>query len=245
MTTEDFDLDATRAIPGFPNYRAGRDGSIWSRPRKGSAKHWTKLTPDEAHGYLGVRVREARKKRDTWLPVHKAVLLAFKGESPEGRTECCHRNGDRKDNHPDNLYWGNRKDQLDDQLKHRSQPSRTKLTPYYVWDLRRRQMKGEVIDIQAEANEKMMSPGAIKDALSGKTWKHIDPSVQLGERAVLPTGHQNPGSDKLRMTRLEELMNLWCQLTKCEQQEFLLKVGTNGSRRAAPGNSSASDQAVK
>jgi hypothetical protein len=53
-------------------------------------------------GHLYVHIGVCGKKKK--ISVHRAVLLAFVGEAPEG-FEACHNNGDAKDNRISNLRW--------------------------------------------------------------------------------------------------------------------------------------------
>jgi hypothetical protein len=227
MTTEDIEK-ATMPIPDHPDYRVGRDGSIWSRPRKGSHKHWKKLKPWEEDGYLIVRVRVQGGKKPR-LPIHRTVLRAFKGEPPEGKTQCCHLNGNSTDNRLENLYWGNDQDQIKDRVSHGTinrgeRAGRSRLTENDVNDLRGRDLAGEKIDIQAEATKRGVRYNTIWEVLKWKTWKHVNPQVKGREQAPVPARHQNLDEDDPRPTPLEELLKLWSRLTECEQQEFLLKI---------------------
>lgn len=49
--------------------------------------------------------------------VHRLVLEAFRGVSPIGM-ECCHNDGDKRNNRLDNLRWDTRRANADDRIKH-------------------------------------------------------------------------------------------------------------------------------
>lgn len=53
--------------------------------------------------------------------VHRLVLEAFVGECPDG-LECCHGNGDKRDNRLGNLRWDTRKSNCKDKWTHGAQP---------------------------------------------------------------------------------------------------------------------------
>lgn len=110
-----------RVVPGYPEYRVGDDGSVWSRyssrgnPGCALTDNWKRLNPSDRKGYRVVNICSGGKRR-TWL-VHRLVALAFLGPEPAG-CEVCHGNGDRSDNRACNLRYGTRKENMADQLNH-------------------------------------------------------------------------------------------------------------------------------
>jgi hypothetical protein len=104
-----------RDVPGFPGYRVGSDGSVWScwekiRLKKGRGfesvlgEVWRKRHPTpNGRGYLALPLR--RKGRTFTKPVHALVLLTFVGPKPSG-AECRHLDGKRQNNRLTNLVWG-------------------------------------------------------------------------------------------------------------------------------------------
>ncbi|MCM8734623.1 NUMOD4 motif-containing HNH endonuclease [Azospirillum sp. A1-3] len=87
-----------RPIPGWPEYEAGSLGSIrrvGGEPRKPSPGRF---------GHLGlVLYRDGEKPKKQW--VHRLVCAAFHGEPPRSDMQAAHRNGNPKDNRPENLRW--------------------------------------------------------------------------------------------------------------------------------------------
>lgn len=49
--------------------------------------------------------------------VHQLVLTAFVGPCPKGM-ECCHQDGNPKNNAPSNLRWDSRKANMEDSVRH-------------------------------------------------------------------------------------------------------------------------------
>lgn len=49
--------------------------------------------------------------------VHHVVLKAFVGDKPEG-LECCHNDGNYKNNHLENLRWDTRSSNVQDAIRH-------------------------------------------------------------------------------------------------------------------------------
>ena len=100
-----------RETPGFPDYLAGSDGSIWSR--KGGK--WKRLTPWlDASGQAGISLCNNGMQRKSH--VHRIILESFVGPCPDGE-ECCHNNGDSGDNRLENIRWGWRDDDVAVQLR--------------------------------------------------------------------------------------------------------------------------------
>lgn len=79
-------------IPGFPFYRVGDDGSVWTCQKCGRGAgrpgRWRRKTPKRAgKGYLWVTLCNGDVRRHEY--VHTLVLEAFVGPRPEGM-EACH-----------------------------------------------------------------------------------------------------------------------------------------------------------
>lgn len=101
-----------RQVRDFPNYYAGSDGYVYSRFRD----RWRKLTGQHnAQGYYHVRLYSADSQKTR--TVHRIIATAFHGERPEGM-QCCHNNGDKYDNRPQNLRWDTPRANAADRIKH-------------------------------------------------------------------------------------------------------------------------------
>lgn len=107
-----------REIQGFPGYRVGDDGSVWScrervypegqfgagvRYRYGLVWRRLKARPTGDYGYLDVQLYG--DGRSYHRLVHRLVLFAFVGNPPPGH-EAFHKNNDPSDNRLSNLRWG-------------------------------------------------------------------------------------------------------------------------------------------
>lgn len=119
-----------RPIPGFPNYRVGSDGSIWSRFTKA-------LWLNGKRGFTNNAIGSSWKKRKLTLArggyyrvnlcvnqvcktvlIHRIVLIAFIGPRPHKGYQGCHNNGVKTDNRPCNLRWDTCKGNHADKLQH-------------------------------------------------------------------------------------------------------------------------------
>lgn len=169
-------------IPGFPGYRVGDDGSVWScRTRKGASANttilsnvWKKLKFGTGSGYRMVNIGVGENRVPRY--VHRLVLETFIGPSTKGR-ECCHNNGKRSDNRLTNLRWDSRSANCKDAVKHGTQSNgekqwMSKLTNQDVRAIRKLWSTGEYY--QRELAEKYnVSVPSIGMLVNGKTWKYL------------------------------------------------------------------------
>lgn len=108
-----------KKIPDFPDYEITTDGQIWSCPRitpyynfkRGGCWIVPSLTPN---GYL--RLKLYRKGKRHYRSVHRLVLETFVGPCPSGM-ECRHLDGNKQNNHLDNLCWGTKSQNAYDAIK--------------------------------------------------------------------------------------------------------------------------------
>lgn len=108
--------------------------------------------------------------------IHRLVLEAFIGPCPEGM-ECCHRDDNPSNNRLDNLYWGTRKDNMEDKIKN----GRTKrvhiitknhkLKSDEVWLIKK--LIHNKIEQNTIAKMFKVSPQTICDIKHGRRWSHI------------------------------------------------------------------------
>mgnify|MGYP000558890756 FL=1 len=114
-----------RAIPGFPGYRAGDDGSIWSCLKCNGRHHgpyvitdrWFRMKASkERSGYLSITIYKnstAYKRR-----VQRLILEAFVGPPPSKMHQASHDNNVRDDCRLSNLRWDTPKGNMADRERH-------------------------------------------------------------------------------------------------------------------------------
>ncbi len=130
--------DATyREVPGFPGYRVGTDGSIWTH-RTGMA--WRRLKTI-INGDHYAQVTLCRDSKPHIWPVHRLVLTVFVGPPTPDRSEARHLDGNKYNNHMTNLCWGSRTENMADMVRHGRSPKgerngRAKLTAEDVHAIR-------------------------------------------------------------------------------------------------------------
>ena len=133
-----------RAVPGFPGYRVGDDGSVWAIGIVRRRNLRMKFQMGD-NGYLTVTLR--RDGRQCRQAVHVLILTAFGGTRPEGKW-ALHRDGIKANNRADNLYWGTPVENSADSDRHGTMPrghrsGTAKLTDEMVIEMRERYAAGE------------------------------------------------------------------------------------------------------
>src|SRR3990167_4776116 len=102
-------LKNLKPIPGFPDYFASADGSIWSMKRphndREAPKEPRKLKPQITRAHHIICLCLNRKK--VFRYVGHLVLESFVGPRPEGM-EMCHGPNGKLDDSLSNLYWDTR-----------------------------------------------------------------------------------------------------------------------------------------
>lgn len=175
-----------RAIPGFPGYRIGDDGSVWSQWHRQSLGYgggikrvqtgeWAELKQQRS-GDVHRRVDLCRDGTVCQRLVHRLVLEAFVGPCPLGM-ECCHNDGDPTNNRLGNLRWDTRKANRADAIRHGTHPCgerspAAKLTAEQVRAIRREFATGRVTKTKL-ANDYGIARSTLQSILTGETWRHM------------------------------------------------------------------------
>ncbi len=175
---------------GFPGYRVGDDGSVWSCRKIG------KRGTGNGRGCVGIvgdewkRMRGSRKQDDhlaITMPdkrqvfVHTLVLLAFVGPRPEGMEACHFPDRNPANNQLDNLRWGTRKENAEDCLKHGTQrrgetSGKAKITEDVVKAIRTEYVppsKGYRGNGVAVARKYGIGVSTLYHIIKRETWDHV------------------------------------------------------------------------
>lgn len=110
-----------RIIEGYPAYRVGTDGSVWSRWSRGGKQAaritnvWRRMKPHPRKGYPSVELTNLPVIRK--YCVHRLVLEAFVGPCPPGLL-ACHKDGNPTNNNLSNLRWDTRSANAIDSINH-------------------------------------------------------------------------------------------------------------------------------
>ncbi len=88
----------------FSKYSIDTDGNLWSLKYKKTRLLKTTLSGKDNCAYYTAKIRDDHGDAKT-VYIHKLVALAFiPNHDPSQRV--LHRDGDRANNTPENLYWG-------------------------------------------------------------------------------------------------------------------------------------------
>lgn len=172
-----------RDCPGLPGYRVGDDGSVWScwsaggRYKKSTmTNQWHRLNPTaKPCGHLHVMTKGGKLKL-----VHTLVLTAFVGPRPQGM-ECRHfPDRDPSNNRLENLSWGTRQQNVDDQIPHGTKRKGTmiasaKLSDDAVREIRTAAAQDSSRGYQSRLARKYhVDQSIISEVISRKRWKHVE-----------------------------------------------------------------------
>lgn len=171
-----------KEIGGFPGYRVGNDGTVWSC-RRGE---WILLKVDcDRKGYARVWLMArgaAQRKRVSHL-----VLEAFSGPRPDGMEACHDPDPSRSNNAASNLRWDTPANNEKDKIKHGrvciggkvselvqargEKHGRRKLTDQQVIEIRRLHASGETCSTLA--TQFSVGITAILKIVNRQRWTHI------------------------------------------------------------------------
>lgn len=168
---------------GYPAYRVGDDGTVWSRRLPGSryspgrlGKVWKQLKPTKnpKHGYYSVALIEDGKSKRFY--VHQLVLEVFVGPRPSGMEVRHFPDSDKGNNTLGNLSWSTRSDNHADKVVHGTDNRgvrhwNAKLAEEDVLTIRNRLDKGE--DMHLLAGDYGVSYTTIDNIKRRETWKHL------------------------------------------------------------------------
>lgn len=177
-------MEATRkrlaTLDDYPGYMVSDHGEVFTRHNNrwgiSLAMPWRPMKPTPgSHGYYTVKMKRADGTQRTEC-VHILVLRMFKG--PAGPNQLCrHLDGNKKNNHIDNLEWGTQKENLDDQLLHGTRcrgvdRHSAKVTDDDVREMRRLYSQGVFQRILAARYG--LDQSTVSDIVNRRTWTHIE-----------------------------------------------------------------------
>lgn len=166
-------------IPGFPGYRVGADGSVWScwfvpggQQRAVMLDRWRELKPSGLYKLVTL----SRDGKLFYRKVHILVLEAFVGPRPKGMLACHFPDRDPANCRLDNLRWDTRRENQNDMIKHGTVRKGgslpwTKTTAEKVIEIRRRKALGD--SYEKLAADFGMSKGAIAHIVKRRSWRHV------------------------------------------------------------------------
>lgn len=181
-----------RDVVGFPGYRVGDDGSIWTCLKRvivhigGQSgirgtrfvigTTWRRLKPQSIGLYPSILIGRKNSGRKNCL-IHRLVLEAFVGPCPPGM-QCCHFDGNTSNNRLSNLRWDTPEANGADRIAHGTQwhgerINTAKLTADQVRTIRTEYARGGITleELGARYGITKVSTHAI---VKRKNWKHVE-----------------------------------------------------------------------
>lgn len=167
------------AFFGFPNYRVGNDGSVWSYrsyDTKGFGRRWRWRQIKESKNTRYPLVNLCHKGNIKSYSVHRLVLEAFVGPCPEGMEARHFPDRDTYNNHTTNLSWATPMTNQNDRIAHNthnkgSRAGSAKLNDEKVLRLRKLRLKGHTLKYLSEMFG--VSIPTVHLIVSNKTWRHL------------------------------------------------------------------------
>ena len=135
------------------------------------------------HGYAVVELKNKGKNQKTL--VHRLVLETFVGSCPENM-QCCHWDGNPRNNHLSNLRWDTRSGNQQDSIRHGTKYSNFKRgdninvgtdNPMAILiEDEVRQIKKLKVKFSQRQRADMfgVSPSTIQNIDDGRTWRHVN-----------------------------------------------------------------------
>ncbi len=169
-------IEIWKDIPGYKGiYQISNHGRIKRIAKCNRSYSGRILSPVLNCGYFRVKLC-VNGKQDT-RKIHRLVLETFIGPCPDN-CECCHMDGNSKNNHIENLRWDTRSNNMIDSVKHGthvdnsgSNSSSAKLTESDVLTIRRLLEKGASL---SELGKRFrVDFTTISMVKRRKTWKYI------------------------------------------------------------------------
>jgi hypothetical protein len=164
-------------------YQVSNDGQIRSINRISSNGHKLKgrlLAQCYKRGYNGridcLMVNLCKNGVSKTIKVHRVVAVNFIGDEPNGHM-VCHKDGDATNNKVGNLYYGTRKDNVDDASKHGTTPKGSKHWKAKLKESDALHIKNADYSIRGSVNAMASKFGVNREVVRlirrGMNWRHI------------------------------------------------------------------------
>lgn len=122
------------------------------------------------NGYLTVNLTTSKKR--TQVSVHRLVAESFLGKCPENM-ECCHNNGNSKDNKITNLRWDTVKSNHADKKSHGTWGGGQNSPSAKINEQQAKNVKYSKKPLKYFAEKYNMSISGLSKIRYGASWKHI------------------------------------------------------------------------
>jgi hypothetical protein len=156
-------------VSNFGNVRSKvRIGNTDFGERKYGGNQVKKINHNCGYDVVNLTIKGKRKQ----VLVHRLVLESFVGLPNDG-FECCHNNGNRKDNRLENLRWDTRKNNHADKASHGTAQIGEKNGASKLTEKQARYIKKSNESSLTLSARYGVSKGCIEKVKYGYTWKHL------------------------------------------------------------------------
>jgi hypothetical protein len=175
FTQDELSQEVWKPIPNYPGYEASNIGRIRSWRNCANGRRETPIVLKQAILFdKRLRITPVVNGKTSTLLIHRAVLMAFRGECPVG-LHACHNDDNCWNNRLDNLRWDTpQSNYLDQRLNGKVLKGEAsgcaKLTEEKIIDIRLRYAEGELSTNLCR--EYGVVRTHITDITAGRAWQH-------------------------------------------------------------------------
>jgi hypothetical protein len=158
-------------------YEVSNLGNVRSKTREGRTNFGLrtyggnllrKINHNNGYCVVNLTTKDSRKQ----CLVHILVIEAFIGKKPDGM-ECCHNNGNRKDNRLENLRWDTRKNNHADKLLHGTWQQGEKIGTSKLKEWQAKEVKYSSIPLKELSKKFNVSMGCVEKIRYSQSWKYL------------------------------------------------------------------------
>lgn len=164
-------LEEWKKIPGHVRFEVSNIGRVRRRLRSGNRLKGTMLKTWDHCGYLRCKLI------DEHFLVHRLVCMAFNGLPYGNKILALHVDGNKRNNAPGNLYWGDHSDNQKDSRRHGTvllgtDHPNTVLNEDLVIAIRAKVSSGH--SQRRIARDFGVSRGTVENVITGRAWSWVD-----------------------------------------------------------------------
>lgn len=169
-------------IPGFPGYEVSDLGNVRTS-RSVNGRGVFRDTPrllkqSKAKGKKYFRVSLSLDGKRVHKRVHVLVLTAFKGARPSNKHDGCHDDGNEENNNLSNLYWGTKKENASDRIRHGTQCRGSKIGISKLTEVQVAEIVAHIPNWKKGDGRKFATKFGVGDSTisaikRNQTWKHV------------------------------------------------------------------------
>ena len=172
MDDTDYTNERWESIEGFPSYVISDHGRVKRAVTNGRWKKGQFIrSAINRKGYVMHSLCENAVRHNKRLA--RLVIEAFVGKRPFPNYECAHNDGDKRNNHFENLRWATHKDNINDKWLHGTMLLGNKCNGAKLTELQVIDMRQSLEPAHDLASRLGVSVHTVKLIRKRKSWVHI------------------------------------------------------------------------